>query len=79
MPHWLVHFIFKSERASDWKYNYRGCLHFCLFSLIFLPSRGKGRKQKMDILRLIIGTQGIRKVIYKVDFGHLRVVLVVFG
>jgi hypothetical protein len=46
MPHLLVHFIFKSERASKRKYNFRVCPHSCLFSLLFLPSRGKGRKQK---------------------------------
>jgi hypothetical protein len=66
MPHSLVHFIFKSELASERKFNYRVCAAFFLFS--FFLAEGREENRKTDILKLIIGTQGMRNVIQKMDF-----------
>jgi hypothetical protein len=57
----LVHIFFKSERLPRRYACFKSPLHFPLFVLLFLPSRGKGRKRKKQVFE--IDYEGTRKAL----------------
>ncbi len=61
MPRLLVHFIFKSERLPRRYACFKSPLQIPFFVLLFLPSRGKGRKRKKRVFEKEHG--GTRKAL----------------
>jgi hypothetical protein len=69
MPRLLVHFICKSECRPRQYACFKSPLQIALFVLLFLPSRGKGRKRKKRFSEFEHG--GTRKALRDLKYRFL--------